>query len=341
MQATAILELRLQQLTNLERKKIEDEYLELIKLIEQLRSLLASEKKIYALIKSETLAVKEQYGDERRTQFLGKVEDMAVEDLVAESEVVVTISHAGYLKRMPAETYRAQKRGGKGIAAMGTREEDFVERLFIASTHDMLLIFTNVGKVYWKRVFEIPEAARQGKGKHVSSLVPIRQEQIAAVHAVKDFEEKTALVMATKEGLVKKTSLQEYANPRGAGIIAITLTKGDELIGVQMGNDKQDMVMATKEGMSIRFPLKEVREVGRTGQGVKGISLDKDDFVVGMEIVVNTKGSLLTIMGLGYGKRTELGEYRIQRSRRQRSDQCQGHAQNRQSRGCKARLRRG
>jgi DNA gyrase subunit A len=312
LQATAILELRLQQLTNMERKKIDDEYLELIKLIESLKALLASEKKIYALVKSETLAVKEAYGDERRTQFLAKAEDLAVEDLVAESEVVVTISHQGYLKRLPAETYRAQKRGGKGVAAMGTREEDFVERLFIASTHDMLLIFTNMGKVYWKRVFEIPEANRTAKGKHISSLLPIKQEAIAAVFAVKNFEDKTALVMATKQGLVKKTSLQEYANPRGAGIIAITLTKGDELIGVQMGTDKQDMVLATREGQSIRFPLKEVREIGRTGQGVKGITLDKTDLVVGMEVVSDPKGSLLTIMDLGYGKRTELGEYRTQ-----------------------------
>jgi DNA gyrase subunit A len=312
IQATAILELRLQQLTNLERKKIEDEYLELIKLIEQLKALLASEKKIYGQIKTELLAVKEQYGDERRTQFLGKADDLAVEDLVAESEVVVTISHAGYLKRLPADTYRAQKRGGKGVAAMGTREEDFVEHLFVASTHDMLLVFTNVGKVYWKRVFEIPEANRQAKGKHISSLLPIRQETIASVFAVKNFEEKMSLVMATKEGLVKKTSLQEYANPRGAGIIAITLTKGDELIGVKMGTEKHDLVLATHEGMSIRFPLKEVREIGRTGQGVKGMTLEKGDRIVGMEVVSDSKGSLLTLSEQGFGKRTSLDEYRVQ-----------------------------
>jgi DNA gyrase subunit A len=312
IQATAILELRLQQLTNLERKKIEDEYLELIKLIDQLKSLLASEKKIYALIKTELLEMKTLYADARRTQFLGRAEDIAVEDLVAEGEVVVTISHAGYLKRLPADTYRAQKRGGKGVAAMATREEDFVEHLFIASTHDMLLVFTNVGKVYWKRVFEIPESNRQAKGKHISSLLPIRQETIAAVFAVKNFEEKTSLVMATKEGLVKKTSLQEYGNPRGAGIIAITLTKGDELVGVKMGLDKNDLVLASHEGMAIRFPLKEVREIGRTGQGVKGMTLDKNDYIVGMEVVVDPKGSLLTIAEQGFGKRTLLEEYRVQ-----------------------------
>ncbi|MES2202372.1 MAG: DNA gyrase subunit A [candidate division FCPU426 bacterium] len=312
IQATAILELRLQQLTNLERKKIEDEYLELIKLIESLRSLLASDKKIYAVIKSEMLAIKEQYGDARRTQFMGRAEDIAVEDLVAEGEVVVTISHAGYMKRMPSDTYRAQRRGGKGVAAMGTREEDFVERLFVASTHDVLLVFTSAGKVYWKRVFEIPEATRQAKGRHVSSLLPIKQESIAAVFAVKAFDDKTALVMATKQGLVKKTALKEYANPRGAGIIAITLTKGDELIGVQMGTDKHDLVLATHEGMAIRFPLKEIREIGRTGQGVRGIALDKDDYVVDMEVATDTEGSLLTLCEHGYGKRTLLPEYRVQ-----------------------------
>jgi DNA gyrase subunit A len=237
---------------------------------------------------------------------------MAVEDLVAEEDVVVTFSHAGYVKRVPASAYKAQKRGGKGVAAMGTREEDFVERLFVASTHDTLLIFTNLGKVYWKRVFEIPEASRAAKGKHISSLLPIRQETIASVFALKDFSEKTGLVMITKEGLVKKTGLQEYANPRTAGIIAITLTKGDELIGVQMGTDKQDLILATHEGMSIRFPLKEVREIGRTGQGVKGITLEKGDYVVDMEVVKEPNGSLLTICESGYGKRSELTEYRVQ-----------------------------
>ena len=304
VQANAILELRLQQLTALERHKIDEEYLGLIKLIEQLKALLGSEKKLMGLIKDELLRVKEEYGDVRRTQVSAKAGEIAVEDMVHEEQVVVTFSHAGYVKRVPADTYKAQKRGGKGVAAMGTREEDFVERLFIASTHDSLLIFTNVGKVYWKRVFEIPEAGRAAKGKHLSSLLPIKQESIAAVFALKDFEAKTGLVMCTKQGLVKKTSLQEYANPRNAGIIAITLTKGDELIGVQMGLDKQDLVMATHEGMSIRFPLKEVREIGRTGQGVKGVTLDKGDYVVDMEVVKDPKGSLLTITDLGYGKRT-------------------------------------
>jgi DNA gyrase subunit A len=312
VQATAILELRLQQLTNLEQQKIDEEYLGLIKLIEQLKALLLSEKKLMSSIKDELLKVKAEHGDERRTQITAKVGEMAVEDLVAEEDVVVTFSHAGYVKRVPASAYKAQKRGGKGVAAMGTREEDFVERLFVASTHDTLLIFTNLGKVYWKRVFEIPEASRAAKGKHISSLLPIRQETIASVFALKDFTDKTSLVMITKEGLVKKTGLQEYANPRTAGIIAITLTKGDELIGVQMGTDKQDLILASHEGMSIRFPLKEVREIGRTGQGVKGINLEKGDYVVDMEIVKDPQGSLLTICESGYGKRSELTEYRVQ-----------------------------
>jgi DNA gyrase subunit A len=313
VQANAILELRLAQLTNLERNKIDEEYLALIKLIEQLKALLGSEKKLMSAIKDELAAVKAAYGDARRTQILAKAGELAVEDLVADEDVVVTFSHAGYLKRVPASAYKAQKRGGKGVAAMGTREEDFVERLFVASTHDTLLIFTSVGKVYWKRVFEIPEATRQAKGKHLSSLLPIKQESIAAVFAIKDLnKEKADLVMGTKQGLIKKTSLQEYSNPRAAGITAITLTKGDELISVQMATDKQDLIMATHEGMSIRFPLKEVREIGRTGQGVKGISLDKGDYVVDMVVVSDPKGSLLSIGQSGYGKRTELSEYRVQ-----------------------------
>ena len=313
IQTNAILELRLQQLTNLERQKIEDEYLGLIKLIEQLKALLNSEKKLMAGIKEELIKVKADYGDVRRTQLAAKAGELNVEDLVADEDVVVTFSHAGYVKRVPASAYKAQKRGGKGVAAMGTREEDFVERLFVASTHDTLLIFTNLGKVYWKRVFEIPEASRAAKGKHLSSLLPIRQEGIAAVFAIKDLnKEKADLVMCTKQGLVKKTALQEYSNPRSAGITAITLTKGDELIGVQMTDDKNDLIMATHEGMSIRFPMKEVREIGRTGQGVKGISLEKDDYVVDMVVVVDPKGSLLTIGESGYGKRTELTEYRVQ-----------------------------
>jgi DNA gyrase subunit A len=312
IQATAILELRLQQLTNLEQLKIDEEYLGLIKLIEQLRALLLSEKKLLGNIKEELLKVKAEHGDARRTQIIAKAGEMAVEDLVAEEDVVVTFSHAGYVKRVPASAYKAQKRGGKGVAAMGTREEDFVERLFVASTHDTLLIFTNLGKVFWKRVFEIPEASRAAKGKHLSSLLPIKEEAIASVFVLKDFSDKTSLVMITKEGLVKKTALQEYANPRTAGIIAITLTKGDELIGVQMGTDLQDLILASHEGMSIRFPLKEVREIGRTGQGVKGITLEKGDYVVDMEVVKDPKGSLLTICESGYGKRSELSEYRVQ-----------------------------
>ena len=313
IQVNAILELRLQQLTSLERLKIDEEYLGLIKQIEQLKSLLASEKKLLGTIKEELLKVKADFGDARRTQIAAKAGELNIEDLVADEDVVVTFSHAGYVKRVPASAYKSQKRGGKGVAAMGTREEDFVERLFVASTHDTLLIFTNLGKVYWKRVFEIPEASRAAKGKHLSSLLPLKQEGIAAVFAIKDLnKEKADLIMCTKQGLVKKTALQEYSNPRTAGITAITLTKGDELIGVHMADEKNDLIMATHEGMSIRFPLKEVREIGRTGQGVKGISLEKDDYVVDMVVVLDPQGSLLTIGESGYGKRTELSEYRVQ-----------------------------
>jgi DNA gyrase subunit A len=313
IQATSILELRLQQLTNLERKKIDDEYLETIKTIERLRSLLSSDKKILSLIKEETLAVRAQYADPRRTEIIAKAQDLTVEDLIAEEQMVVTLSHGGYIKRLPVGTYRSQKRGGKGIAAMGTKEEDFVEALFVASTHDVILVFTNTGKVHWLKVFEIPEAGRAAKGKHVSNLLAMAKgERVASVIAVRDFSQKAFLVMGTKNGLVKKTKLEAYGNPRSGGIIAITLIEGDELIDVQLGTDSEDMVLATYEGMAVRFPLEEVREVGRTGQGVKGITLEKKDYVVGMEVVRDPKGTMLTVTQHGFGKRTDLEEYRTQ-----------------------------
>jgi DNA gyrase subunit A len=313
IQAVAILELRLQSLTNLERKKIDDEYLEVIKTIERLKGLLASDKKILALIKEETLAVKEQYGDPRRTEIIAKAQDLTVEDLIAEEQMVVTLSHGGYIKRLPVGTYRSQKRGGKGIAAMGTKEEDFVEALFVASTHDVLLVFTNIGKVHWLKVFEIPETSRAAKGKHISNLLQMaKDEQVASVIAVRDFRQEAFLVMGTRKGLVKKTKLEAYGNPRSGGIIAITLTEGDTLIDVQLGTDKEDLVLATFEGMAIRSSLEEVREVGRVGQGVKGVTLEKKDHVVGMEVVRDPKGTLLTVTELGFGKRTDLEEYRQQ-----------------------------
>jgi DNA gyrase subunit A len=313
IQAVAILELRLQSLTNLERKKIDDEYLEVIKTIERLKGLLASDKKILALIKEETLAVKEQYGDPRRTEIIAKAQDLTVEDLIAEEQMVVTLSHGGYIKRLPVGTYRSQKRGGKGVAAMGTKEEDFVEALFVASTHDVLLVFTNIGKVHWLKVFEIPETSRAAKGKHISNLLQMaKDEQVASVIAVRDFQQEAFLVMGTRKGLVKKTKLEAYGNPRNGGIIAITLTEGDTLIDVQLGTDKEDLVLATFEGMAIRSSLEEVREVGRVGQGVKGVTLEKKDYVVGMEVVRDPKGTLLTVTQHGFGKRTDLEEYRQQ-----------------------------
>jgi DNA gyrase subunit A len=313
VQALAILELRLQQLTNLERQKIEDEYLELIKTIERLKSLLASDKKIMALIKEELLALKEKYGDPRRTDIIGKAQDLTMEDLVAEEQVVVTLSHGGYIKRLPVDTYRAQKRGGKGIAGMGTKEEDFVKSLFIASTHDVLLVFTSAGKVHWLRVFGIPEAGRAAKGRHIGGLLTLgKEEAVASTIVVRDFAQEAFLVMGTKNGLVKKTKLEAYSNPRAGGIIAITLTQGDVLMDVQLAADSEDLILATREGMAIRFKLEEVREVGRTGQGVKGVNLEKDDHVIGMEVVTDPKGTLLTVCARGFGKRTDLEEYRVQ-----------------------------
>jgi DNA gyrase subunit A len=312
IQAQAILDMRLQQLTNLERDKIEEEYKELIKLISKLKDILANPKKVLSLIKEELIELKKKYGDGRRTEVIGKVEEIKVEDLIKEEDVVVTLSHAGYVKRLPVSSYKAQKRGGKGITGMETKEEDFVEDLFITTTKDYLLLFTNKGKVFWLKVYEIPEAGRYSKGKPIVNLINIDKEEIiTAAISVKEFKDDMYLVMATKQGLVKKTKLSEYSNPRSTGIIAIKLREKDELIGVKITTGKEDVILATRNGYAIRFKEDEIREIGRTGIGVKGIKLRKEDYVVGME-VVKGKASLLTVTENGYGKRTDLGAYRVQ-----------------------------
>lgn len=312
IQAQAILDMRLQQLTNLERNKIEEEYKELTKLISKLKDILMDTRKVLSLIKEELIEVKKKYGDSRRTEVIEKAEEIKIEDLIKEEEVVVTLSHAGYVKRLPVSSYKAQKRGGKGITGMETKEEDFVEDLFITTTKDSLLFFTNKGKVFWLKVYEIPEAGRYSKGKPIINLINLNKEEIiTAAIAVKEFKDDMYLVMVTKQGLAKKTKLSEYSNPRSTGIIAIKLREKDELIGVRITSGKQDMILATRNGYAIRFKESVLREIGRAGIGVKGIRLRKEDYVVGME-AVKEKAGLLTVTENGYGKRTDLNAYKIQ-----------------------------
>jgi DNA gyrase subunit A len=320
IQAQAILDMRLHQLTALERKALEDEYLELIKTIARLKALLADVRKILGVIKEELKELKEKYGDKRRTQITAAVEEMEIEDLIAHEDVVVTFSHAGYVKRLPADTYKAQKRGGRGITGMATKDDDFVEQLFITDTHAHLLLFTTRGRAYSIRVYEIPEAGRAARGKAAVNLVQLRpDEKITSAIAIKTFEEakgkETALLMATRNGTVKKTVLSEFADIRKSGIIAITLEEGDVLVDVKhvVDDKKQEVLMGTKDGMCIRFPVEQVRPIGRSGKGVRGMRLGKGDQVVGMELTTpGDRQTLVTACENAYGKRTELSEYRDQ-----------------------------
>jgi len=317
IQAQAILDMRLQQLTGLERKKIEDEYEELLKTIARLKGILADPRKVLGIIEEELKELKEKYGDERRTKITAAAQELEIEDLVAEEDVVVTISHAGYVKRLPVTSYRAQRRGGKGVTGMTTREEDFVQELFITNTLAYLLLFTNKGRVYWTRVYEIPEASRTAKGKAVVNFVQLsaQDEKITASIPVRTFEEEkgkeTYLFMGTQQGTVKKTALAEFANPRRGGIIAIKLDEGDGLITVKHTDGKSQIIIGTKEGIAIRFEEEEVRPIGRAGKGVRGIRLDKKDVVVGIE-AVGAKDVFLTATENGFGKRTKVDEYRLQ-----------------------------
>jgi DNA gyrase subunit A len=313
VQANAILDMRLHQLTGLERQKVEDEYLELIKLISQLRDLLASEPKRYAVIKDELLALKEKYGDRRRTDIAPDEGEMNIEDLVADRGCIITISHGGYIKRVPIDTYKAQRRGGKGVSGMTTKEEDYVEHLFVANTHDYILFFTATGRVYWEKVYEIPEAGRTARGKAIVNLLSIQsEEQIAAMIRVREFSDSEHLVMATQDGVVKKTNLSAFSNPRRDGIIAINIDKDDRLIQVKLTHGKDEVILTTRGGMSIRFSETQLRDMGRATRGVKGITLSKDDRVESLEIV-DPKATFLVCTEHGYGKRTEFGEYRMQR----------------------------
>jgi DNA gyrase subunit A len=316
LQAQAILDMRLQSLTGLERDKIEAEYLELIKLIEKLKGILADTKKVLAIIKEELLEIKENYGDDRRTKILAQAaEEFAIEDLIDEEDVVVTLSHAGYVKRLPVTTYRQQRRGGKGVTGMTTREDDFVENMFVTNTHAYMMLFTNKGRVYWVRVFEIPEGGRTSKGKAIVNLLQISStdEKITAAIPVRTFEEEkdSYLLMCTKQGTIKKTLLSEFANPRKGGIIAIGLDDGDMLMEVKHTQGDSQVIIATKHGTAIRFKDEDVRSIGRAGRGVRGISLEKGDEVVGME-AVGAKDIILAACVNGYGKRTDIDEYRLQ-----------------------------
>ncbi|MGA2605070.1 MAG: DNA gyrase subunit A [Verrucomicrobiia bacterium] len=312
LQCNAILEMRLYQLTGLERDKIEEEYLELIKRIEYLKGLLASEKKLMGVVKAELLEVKEKYADPRRTDIVADEGEINIEDLIANEACIVTISHQGYIKRTAVSAYRSQRRGGKGVIGMEQREEDFIEHLFTCSTHDNIMFFTDTGRVYVEKVYELPEMGRAAKGKSIANFLQLRpEEKVAALIRIKEFSDKDYVVMATRAGIVKKTVLSAYANVRKGGIIGITIEQGDRLIGVKLTNGNNELVLVTKDGMSIRFHEEDARDMGRSAVGVWGIRPDKGDFVVGVEIV-DPKATLLVAGEHGIGKRTPFDEYRVQ-----------------------------
>ena len=314
IQASAILDMRLQRLTQLERAKLVEEYREILKQIEYLRSVLGSEALVRKIIKDELAEIREAYKDDRRTQIVKEEAELTVEDLIADEEVVVTISHAGYIKRNAVTLYRAQRRGGKGKIAMGVKEEDFVETLFTASTHDSLLFFTDAGKVFWLKVHEIPEASRAAKGKALINLLALSsEEKVTASLPVKEFRNDRYIVMATKQGVIKKTELSAYGNPRQGGIIALSLDDGDKLIGVELTDGQREILLGTRRGITIRFKEEEVHSMGRTAHGVRGITLETGDEVIGMETITpDSTTAILTVTEGGYGKRTPVTEYRVQ-----------------------------
>ncbi len=312
IQAKAILEMRLQRLTGLERKKIDEEYAEVTTLIAKLEGILADPQKVLQVIIDELSEIREKYGDERRTEIVASTEDINIEDMIVEEDMVVTISHAGYIKRNAVSLYRSQHRGGKGKVGMGTKEEDFVEKIFIASTHNYLLVFTNMGKVYWLKVYQIPQAGRAAKGKAIVNLVNLSPgEKVSATLPVKEFVSDKFVVMVTRKGTIKKTDLTAYSNPRQGGIIAISIDDDDELVDVQLTNGDQDIFLATRLGMAIRFKEDEVRDMGRTARGVRGINLDEGDDVIGVEIPAENT-FMLTVSENGFGKCTPIDEYRVQ-----------------------------
>jgi DNA gyrase subunit A len=314
LQAQAILDMRLHRLTGLERDKIINEYEDILRLIARLKEILGSEAEILKIIVGELTELKERFGDKRRTEIVSQSAEISLEDTIVEEDMVVTISHTGYIKRNAVTLYRAQRRGGKGKTGMKTKEEDFVEHLFIASSKDYLMFFTDTGRVYWLKVYEIPEAGRATRGKAIVNLLNLAaNENISAILPVKEFAADRYVMMATRFGVVKKTPLVEYSNIRVGGIFAVNLDEGDKLITVSLTDGKQDVLLASRNGKSIRFREADARPMGRVTRGVRGMSLDDDDVVIGMEIVSDMTGSrLFTVTENGFGKRTELTEYRLQ-----------------------------
>lgn len=310
-QAQAILDMKLQRLTGLEREKIEVEYLQLIQKIEEYRSILASVERQMTIVKEELAELKEKYGDERRTLIVEDLSDFSIEDLIAEEDMVITISHAGYIKRLPVGTYRSQRRGGKGLTGVNMREDDFVENVFVASTHNYILFFTRQGRCYWLRVHEIPKEGRLARGKAIVNLLQLRSdEKIAAFVPVKDFSKDQCVIFATKHGIVKKTVLSAFSRPLRTGINAVNITEKDELIGADLTSGDQNIILATHLGQAIQFSETNMRTLGRIAKGVKGIRLRGEDHVVAM-VVVKRKTALLTLCENGYGKRTRIDDYRV------------------------------
>ena len=314
IQAQAILDMQLKRLSGLQREKIEEEYEQLMKLIARLKEILASDKLVYDIIKEELLEMKTKFGDERKTKIVAAEGEIDLDDLIKEEQVVIALTRFGYIKRAPIDTFKSQRRGGKGITGMTTREDDFVKEIFTASSHDTLLFFSNKGKLYRLRGYEVPEAGRTAKGTAIVNLLSLdADEKISAIMPIQNFAEGKYLLFATKSGLIKKTALTEYNSSRKTGLQAITLKEGDELIDVKLTDGEDNVVLVTRKGMCITFDEKDVRSVGRVSQGVIGIRLDSDDRVIGMEsILSNSKSTLLAITENGFGKRTELDEYRVQ-----------------------------
>ena len=314
IQAQAILDMRLRTLQGLQREKIEEEYEELMKLIAHLREILNSEHLVFEVIKEELIKVRDKFGDERKTKIKPAEGEIEVEDLIKEEQVVIALTHFGYIKRMPIDTYKSQRRGGKGITGIATREGDFVKQIFTSSTHDLILFFTNKGKLYKLKGYEVPEAGRTAKGTAIVNLLRLDAgEKVSAVIPIQNFAEGKYLLMATKNGLIKKTSLLEYDSGKKTGLLSITLKDNDELISVELTDGQDNVVLVTRKGLCITFEEKEVRPIGRISQGVIGIRIDEDDEVIGMEsIVAGSKSTLLAITENGFGKRTELDEYRVQ-----------------------------
>ena len=314
IQAQAILDMQLKRLSGLQREKIEEEYNELMKLIAYYKEVLSNERLVFDIIEKELLEIKEKYGDERLTKITAAEGEFDEEDLIKEEQVVVALTHFGYIKRMPVGTYKSQRRGGKGITGISTREDDFVKEIFTASTHDTILFFTNKGKMYRLRGFEIPEAGRTARGTAIVNLLNLDAgEKVSAIIPLQNYAEGKYILMSTKNGLIKKTPLKEYDSSRTTGLIGITLKEDDELIDVRLTDGQDNVVLVTKKGLCITFDEKDVRPVGRTAQGVIGIRLDTDDIVIGMEpIIAGAKSTLLAITENGFGKRTEVDEYRVQ-----------------------------